>query len=42
MDHPAHPLIVAQTEKVDALKAHKKGLMKRFFPIMDAKDEVDA
>ena len=28
-------LITAQTQKVDALKAHKKGLMQQLFPAMD-------
>lgn len=28
-------LITAQTRKIDALKAHKKGLMQQFFPPMD-------
>jgi type I restriction enzyme S subunit len=28
-------LITAQTQKLDALKAHKKGLMQQLFPAMD-------
>ena len=28
-------LIAAQTQKLDALKAHKKGLMQQLFPVMD-------
>jgi type I restriction enzyme S subunit len=28
-------LIVAQTQKLDTLKAHKKGLMQQLFPVMD-------
>ncbi|HBN8600966.1 TPA: restriction endonuclease subunit S [Pseudomonas aeruginosa] len=32
-------LITAQTQKLDALKAHKKGLMQQLFPALD---EVDA
>ncbi|MCY7393399.1 MAG: restriction endonuclease subunit S, partial [Leptolyngbyaceae cyanobacterium CAN_BIN12] len=28
-------LIAAQTEKIDALKTHKKGLMQQLFPAMD-------
>lgn len=28
-------LIIAQTQKLDALKAHKKGLMQQLFPAMD-------
>jgi type I restriction enzyme, S subunit len=33
-------LITAQTQKLAALKAHKKGLMQRLFPAMD--DDMDA
>lgn len=32
-------LITAQTQKIDALKTHKKGLMQQLFPTLD---EVDA
>ncbi len=32
-------LITAQTQKIDALKTHKKGLMQQLFPVLD---EVDA
>jgi len=32
-------LIVAQTEKLDALKTHKKGLMQQLFPSLE---EVEA
>jgi type I restriction enzyme S subunit len=39
MVHPAPPLIVAQTQKLDALKTHKKGLMQQLFP---APEEVEA
>ena len=28
-------LIAAQTQKLDALKAHKKGLMQQLFPSLD-------
>lgn len=35
MDILAHPLIVVQTEKVDALKAYKKGLMQQLSPAMN-------
>ena len=28
-------LITAQTQKLEALKAHKKGLMQQLFPAMD-------
>jgi type I restriction enzyme, S subunit len=31
-------LITAQTQKLDALKAHKKGLMQRLFPAVDKVD----
>lgn len=31
-------LITAQTQKIDALKAHKKGLMQKLFPSMDRVD----
>jgi len=32
-------LITAQTQKLDALRAHKKGLMQQLFPAMDEVDE---
>lgn len=35
-------LITAETQKLDALKTHKKGLMQQLFPVMDAKAEVEA
>ena len=35
-------LITAQTQKLAALKTHKKGLMQQLFPDMDAKAEVEA
>ena len=35
-------LIAAQTQKLTALKTHKKGLMQQLFPVMDAKAEVEA
>lgn len=28
-------LIAAQSQKVDALKSHKKGLMQQLFPVLD-------
>jgi type I restriction enzyme S subunit len=31
-------LITVQTQKLDALKAHKKGLMQQLFPVMDKMD----
>lgn len=35
-------LITAETQKLDALKLHKKGLMQKLFPAIDAKAEVEA
>ena len=35
MGIPAHPLSVAQTEKVDILKACKKGPMQKLLPTMN-------
>jgi type I restriction enzyme S subunit len=35
-------LINAQTQKLAALKTHKKGLMQQLFPAMDDKAEVEA
>jgi type I restriction enzyme S subunit len=35
-------LITAQTQKLAALKTHKKGLMQQLFPAMDDKAEVEA
>ena len=29
-------LITAQSQKIDALKIHKKGLMQQLFPVLDA------
>jgi len=28
-------LITAQSQKIDALKSHKKGLMQQLFPVLD-------
>ena len=35
-------LITAQTQKIDLLKAHKKGLMQQLFPSLDPVDEAQA
>ncbi len=35
-------LITAQSQRIDALKTHKKGLMQQLFPAMDALAEVEA
>lgn len=35
-------LITAETQKLEALKTHKKGLMQQFFPAMDTNAEVEA
>ncbi len=40
MDRSAHPWIVAQTEKIDALKTHRKNLMQQFFPALESDREV--
>jgi type I restriction enzyme S subunit len=31
-------LVAAQTQKIDALKTHKKGLMQQLFPSLDEMD----
>lgn len=36
MDIDAHPLSVAQTEKIDTIKAHNKVLMQQLFPSPEA------
>jgi type I restriction enzyme S subunit len=35
-------LISAETQKLEALKTHKKALMQQLFPVMDARSEVEA
>ena len=39
MDRPVATLIAAQTQKHEALKTHKKGLMQQLFPSPEAVEE---